>query len=298
MVREVLILSARAADYARLLAAMPLPPLSLHVAAGAADAEPWLATCEIVLADPPLVRPLLERMAALRWLQSTYAGVETLTAPGLRRDYLLTNARGVFGELMAEYVMGYVIMHERRGWQRFLAQREGRWDATWPGRLRGKTLGLAGVGSIGAEIARVAQCFGLRGRRVGVVTSVLTEPAGTMSAKSASAASGVAGLAVIAATWAPKLLALRARVNTVSVRPLPERASNRSPGAMAGVVASPTMCAVNPSCISRMANIRSSSPLRPSPNTKIRRARRMASSNASAWASSSRARMALTSSRS
>lgn len=162
MVREVLILSARAADYARLLAAMPLPPLSLHVAAGAADAEPWLATCEIVLADPPLVRPLLERMAALRWLQSTYAGVETLTAPGLRRDYLLTNARGVFGELMAEYVMGYVIMHERRGWQRFLAQREGRWDATWPGRLRGKTLGLAGVGSIGAEIARVAQCFGLR----------------------------------------------------------------------------------------------------------------------------------------
>ncbi|HHY55651.1 MAG TPA: D-2-hydroxyacid dehydrogenase [Chloroflexi bacterium] len=159
---EVLILSARAADYARLLAAMPLPPLALHAAATSDEAEPWLASCEVVLADPPLVRPLLDRMAALRWLQSTYAGVETLTAPGLRRDYLLTNARGVFGELMAEYVLGYVIMHERRGWQRFLAQRAGRWDATWPGRLRGKTLGLVGVGSIGAEIARTAKCFRLR----------------------------------------------------------------------------------------------------------------------------------------
>ena len=162
MPREVLILSARADEYARLLAALPLPPVTLHVAATPAEAEPWLATCEVVLADPPLARPLLDRMTALRWLQATYAGVETLTAPELRRDYVLTNARGVFGALMAEYVLGYVIMHERRGWQRFLAQREGRWDATWPGRLRGKTLGLAGVGSIGAEIARAAQCFGLR----------------------------------------------------------------------------------------------------------------------------------------
>ncbi len=159
---DVLILSTRAADYVRLLEAMSLPPATLHAVATPAAAEPWLARCEVVLADPPLVRPLLDRLPALRWLQATYAGVETLTAAGLRRDYLLTNARGVFGELMAEYVLGYVIMHERRGWQRFLAQREGRWDSTWPGRLRGKTLGLAGVGSIGAEIARVAKCFGLR----------------------------------------------------------------------------------------------------------------------------------------
>ena len=162
MTNHVLILSARAADYARLLAESELPTCELHAATTADDAREWLARCPVVLADPPLVRPLLPELAALRWLQSTYAGVETLTAPGLRRDYVLTNARGAFGDLMAEYVMGYLIMHERLGWQRFLAQREGRWDATWPGRLRGKTMGLVGVGSIGAEIARAATCFGLR----------------------------------------------------------------------------------------------------------------------------------------
>ncbi|HRW48594.1 MAG TPA: D-2-hydroxyacid dehydrogenase [Caldilinea sp.] len=162
MTNHVLILSARAADYARLLAESELPECELHAATNAAEAGYWPARCPIVLADPPLIRPLLPELAALRWLQATYAGVETLTAPGLRRDYVLTNARGAFGDLMAEYVMGYLIMHERLGWQRFLAQREGRWDATWPGRVRGKTMGLVGVGSIGAEIARAAKCFGLR----------------------------------------------------------------------------------------------------------------------------------------
>lgn len=137
---EALILSTRAADYARLLAVMASPPLQLHPVASPAEAEPWLATAEVVLADPPLARPLLNRMTALRWLQSTYAGVELLTAPGLWRDYLLTNTRGVFSEQMAEYVLGYGIMHERRGWQRFLAQREGRWDPGWSGRVRGNTV--------------------------------------------------------------------------------------------------------------------------------------------------------------
>jgi len=162
MTVDVLILSGRAADYHRLLAPAVSATVALHAAATAQDAAPWLARCAVVLADPPLVRPLLPQLTGLRWLQSTYAGVETLVAPGLRRDYTLTNARGAFGDLMAEYVLGYVIMHERRGWQRFLAQRERRWDASWPGRLADKTMGLVGVGSIGAEIARAAKCFGLR----------------------------------------------------------------------------------------------------------------------------------------
>lgn len=162
MKTHVLILSSRAADYARLLSEANLPDVELHTASRVEDAAAWAAQCPVALADPPLVRQLLPQLTALRWLQATFAGVETLTAPGLRRDYVLTNARGVFGELMAEYVMGYVIMHEKLGWQRFLAQRERRWDTTWPGRLRGKTMGLVGVGSIGAEIARVAKCFGLR----------------------------------------------------------------------------------------------------------------------------------------
>ena len=87
--------------------------------------------------------------------------MEPLLDPALRRDYILTNARGVFGPLMSEFVFGYLLLHERKILQRLEAQKEHRWDPTLTGTLRGKTIGLLGVGSIGAELARTAKFFGM-----------------------------------------------------------------------------------------------------------------------------------------
>jgi phosphoglycerate dehydrogenase-like enzyme len=87
--------------------------------------------------------------------------VEPLLDPSLRRDYLLTNARGVFGGLMSEFVFGYLLQHERRMFEHYRAQQEGRWDNSLTGTLNGKTLGLLGVGSIGADLAATARHFGM-----------------------------------------------------------------------------------------------------------------------------------------
>jgi phosphoglycerate dehydrogenase-like enzyme len=62
---------------------------------------------------------------------------------------------------MSEYVFGYLLLHERRIVERLEAQRESRWDTTLPGTLQGKTLGLVGVGSIGAHLAMTAKHFGM-----------------------------------------------------------------------------------------------------------------------------------------
>jgi phosphoglycerate dehydrogenase-like enzyme len=94
-------------------------------------------------------------------VQATFAGVEPLLDPSLRRDYLLTNARGVFGGLMSEYVFGYLLLHERRMFERHQAQQAERWDASLTGTLRGKTIGLLGVGSIGVSLAATARHFGM-----------------------------------------------------------------------------------------------------------------------------------------
>jgi phosphoglycerate dehydrogenase-like enzyme len=48
--------------------------------------------------------------------------------------------------------------------QRLETQKNREWDQTPPGTLRGKTIGLLGVGSIGAELARTAKFFGLNVR--------------------------------------------------------------------------------------------------------------------------------------
>lgn len=149
--KKLIILSRFEADYRRLIEAANLPDLKI-VNSPEAD-------CEIVLGEPKQIREALPNLRNVRWVQSIFAGVEQLLDPSLRRDYILTNARGVFGAWMSEYVFGYLLAHERRMFERFQSQQENRWDTTAAGTLRGKTIGLLGVGSIGAHLAGTAKHF-------------------------------------------------------------------------------------------------------------------------------------------
>jgi phosphoglycerate dehydrogenase-like enzyme len=90
--------------------------------------------------------------------------VERLVHPANRRDYILTNARGVFGSAMSEFVFGYLLFFKKRIRPRVLAQRAKRWDNEDGGILRGKIIGLLGVGSIGAHLAETAKHFSMQVR--------------------------------------------------------------------------------------------------------------------------------------
>jgi len=158
---RLLILSRHARDYHRLVDAARLPDLEVTSTADPADAAPRAAEFDLAFGEPSLLKQILPAMDALRWTQATWAGVEPLLDPSLRRDYTLTNARGVFGGLMSEYVFAYLLAHERRIFDKRASQAEGRWDPTPPGSLRGKQLGLLGVGTIGAAIAATAKHFGM-----------------------------------------------------------------------------------------------------------------------------------------
>lgn len=158
---NLLILSRHADDYRVLVQAANLPDLTVWATTDPASMDIPVADCDMVLGEPSLVCQVLPRMASLNWVQSTWAGIEPLLDPGLRRDYILTNARGVFGGLMAEYVFGYLLAHERRIIHRHAAQTAKKWDNTLPGTLNGKILGLMGVGTIGACLARTAKHFNM-----------------------------------------------------------------------------------------------------------------------------------------
>jgi phosphoglycerate dehydrogenase-like enzyme len=122
------------------------------------------ADVDIVLGEPSRIKAALASLPALSWVQSIWAGIEPWVGPAARRDYTLTNARGVFGGLMSEYVIGYLLAHERKIFKRFEDQKNKLWDETETGTLLGKTIGLLGVGSIGAEVARAAKFFGMNVR--------------------------------------------------------------------------------------------------------------------------------------
>ena len=116
---------------------------------------------DIAIGEPTRLKAALAYLPGLKWAQSLWAGVEPLLDPALRRDYVLTNARGVFGGLMSEYVLGYLLAHERRIFQMAEDQKNKHWNDSDTGTLRGKTIGLLGVGSIGADVARTAKFFGM-----------------------------------------------------------------------------------------------------------------------------------------
>jgi phosphoglycerate dehydrogenase-like enzyme len=158
----LLILSRFARDYQALVESAQLPDLAITSTSEPAEAGANAASFDLAFGEPSLLRQVVPALTAVRWVQSTWAGVEPLLDPALRRDYTLTNARGVFGAQMSEYVFAYLLARERRIFEKQTSQAQGRWDQTPPTRLRGKQIGLLGVGTIGAALARTAQHFGMR----------------------------------------------------------------------------------------------------------------------------------------
>lgn len=152
---KLMIFSRDGDEYQRLIESAHLPALELTSDPKASD---------IVLGEPKLIRDALPRLSTLKWVQSIYAGIEPLLDPAHRRDYILTNARGVFGEAMSEYVFGYILFHEKRILERMRTQQAKQWQRPESGVLRGKTIGLLGVGSIGAHLAETAKHFRMRVR--------------------------------------------------------------------------------------------------------------------------------------
>src|SRR5215211_5798032 len=130
---KLLLLSRDADQYLQLIRAAQLPGLEFTT-----DSE----ESDIVLGEPKWIQGELPRLSALKWAQSIYAGVEPLVDQTQRRDYILTNARGVFGELMSEYVFGYLLFHEKKILDRINAQRSIQWQRPESGVLRGRTIGL------------------------------------------------------------------------------------------------------------------------------------------------------------
>jgi len=152
LMHKLLILTSDKDEYKRMIESAQLPDLEIITET---------AECDIVLGEPKAIWDALPRLHQPKWIQSIYAGVEPLVDPTQRRDYILTNARGVFGELMSEYVFGYLLFLEKKMLERIQVQQSRKWQRSESGLLRGKTIGLLGVGSIGAHLAGTAKHFGM-----------------------------------------------------------------------------------------------------------------------------------------
>ena len=149
--------------------------------------EPWLGKLraispevEVVVADDEteavkqvreaealygrLTPAMLAAAEKLQWVQATGIGLEGSMFPELiASDVVMTNMRGVYSDHIADHVFGYILTFAR-GLHVYLRQQLSR---TWqPGvpihYLPETTLGIIGLGGIGAQVARRGRFFGMR----------------------------------------------------------------------------------------------------------------------------------------
>lgn len=104
-----------------------------------------------------------DRARKLRWFQATGAGVDSLTPIRDRiGNLVVTNARGIHGDVIADYVMaGLTMLH----WN-FRGLMSEQLAKQWAPRpvtpLADMTMGVVGLGSIGGTIARRGKSAGMK----------------------------------------------------------------------------------------------------------------------------------------
>ena len=151
-------------------------------AAGEAQALKEVADADAFVGK--MTPALLAAATQLRWVQSMTASLEHYVFPELiAHSCQLTNMRGLFSDIIADHVFGYILCFARNFHRYIRNQAERRWEpiggesgrpafAAGPGtvnsidrshlHLSDQTLGVVGMGSIGAEVAKRGVAFGMR----------------------------------------------------------------------------------------------------------------------------------------
>ncbi len=123
-----------------------------------------LETAEIIFCWR-LPSDLLARAPRLKWIQASGAGFDILDkVAGLREsNIMLTHASGNFRAVpVAEYALCVMLMLAKKA-MRFIENKKTRhWEPFVKCQLKGKVLGIVGLGRIGKEIAKRAKSFDMK----------------------------------------------------------------------------------------------------------------------------------------
>ena len=155
---NVLVVGPQADEFRSLLEPMGLPGFNARYCEHTDAASAHAGDIEIIFGPPAMVAGLIDHCANLRWVQSTWAGVRPLVEQP-RRNFQLTGVKGIFGELMSEYVLAWLLGVERKVMERAAAT---SWNPRPDATLSGRRIGILGTGSIGRHVAASCRVFGLQ----------------------------------------------------------------------------------------------------------------------------------------
>lgn len=148
----MLIIDEEAESYAQHIDNISGEKIPLLICPDVKTARAQFRQHEIAIGQPNMLAEVLPDMPTIRWVQSTWAGVTPLLTLS-SHPFRLTGVKGIFGPLMSEYVLAYLLAHELKLFQRSESQHRKHWFDEPSGSLQSKRAGIMGTGSIGSHIA-------------------------------------------------------------------------------------------------------------------------------------------------
>jgi phosphoglycerate dehydrogenase-like enzyme len=149
-------------DYHQRIAARH-PELELHTAKSMEEAAAKIATANILVCFGVNIRyDIFGPAKHLKWVHALGTGLDGITdQPNLAKNVLVTATRGIHGTTLSE--MGIMLMLAlSRGLPHHIhCQDDKVWDRTPARLLRGKTVGILGVGQISEQFGPLCKAFGM-----------------------------------------------------------------------------------------------------------------------------------------
>lgn len=134
-----------------------------HSVAACENAAPHAEIVLNCLSHVNLLEQVWPMTGRVRWVHTCSAGLDGLLFPALAASAAtLTNARGVFSEILGEFTIGAVLFFAKDFRRLVTNQLAGRWEPFDVLEIQGKTLGLVGYGDIGRAVARQAHALGMK----------------------------------------------------------------------------------------------------------------------------------------
>ena len=110
----------------------------------------------------PFPRALVERLPNLRLLVTTGMRNRSVDVAACVEKGVTVCGTPGFGNPTVDLTWGLILSLTRRIPEQERALREGRWQVALGNGLESKTLGVLGLGNLGARVARVGAAFGMR----------------------------------------------------------------------------------------------------------------------------------------
>ena len=126
--------------------------------------EQLFAEADVILAARRMPPDLAARAPRLKWVQMPLAGLDGTGVDQLpaQSGIRISTATGINALPVAEYAMMAIMMLVKDA-KRLIHSNEARsWDRYDLGQLRGKALAIVGFGTVGREVARLAEPFGMK----------------------------------------------------------------------------------------------------------------------------------------